>query len=144
MPSIEEYSKVLINAGKLKEAENHYIAGMQLQKAEKLDAAISELEMAIELDPTHQKAQEALTKIGKKREKAEEGELTLASTKPITLKFQNTKIKEVFELLSKLSGVNILFDADVKNDPVTVFIKDATFHQAMNLILTTNKLFMKR
>lgn len=144
MPSIEEYSKVLINAGKLKEAENHYIAGMQLQKAEKLDAAISELEMAIELDPTHQKAQEALTKIGKKREKAEEGELTLASTKPITLKFQNTKIKEVFELLSKLSGVNILFDADVKNDPVTVFIKDATFHQAMNLILTTNKLFMKK
>ncbi len=144
MPSIDEYSKTLRNAGKLKEAEEYYIAGVRLQKAGKIDEAISEFEKALELDPTHQQAQEALTKAGKKREKAEEGELTLASTKPISLKFQNTKIKEVFELLSKLSGVNILFDADVKNDPVTVFIKDAAFHQALNLILTTNKLFMKK
>lgn len=143
MPSIEEYSKALRNAGKIKEAEEYYLTAMRLQKAGKLDEAVSEFEKAIELDPTHQQAQEALIKIGKKKGK-EEGELTLASTKPISLKFQNTKIKEVFELLSKLSGVNILFDADVKNDPVTVFIKDAAFHQALSLILTTNKLFMKK
>ncbi len=143
MPSIEEYSKALRNAGKVKEAEEYYLTAMRLQKAGKSDEAVSEFEKALELDPTHQQAQEALTKIGKKRGKEEE-DLSLASTKPISLKFQNTKIKEVFELLSKLSGVNILFDADVKNDPVTVFIKDAAFHQALSLILTTNKLFMKK
>ncbi|MBI5182053.1 MAG: hypothetical protein HZA06_03960, partial [Nitrospirae bacterium] len=138
------YSKALRDAGKIKEAEEYYMAGLRLEKAGKLDEAISEFEKAVELDATHRQAQEALDKIGKKKEKIEEGELTLASRKPITLKFQNTKIKEVFELLSKLSGVNILFDADVKNDPITVFIKDATFHQALSLILTTNKFFMKR
>lgn len=143
MPSMEEYSKALRNAGKIKEAEEYYLTAMRLQKAGKLDEAVSEFEKALELDPTHQQAQEALTKIGKKKGKEEE-DLTLASTKPVTLKFQNTKIKEVFELLSKLSGVNILFDADVKNDPITVFIKDAAFHQALSLILTTNKLFMKK
>ena len=70
--------------------------------------------------------------------------LTLASEKPISLNFKNTNIKDVFEFLSKLSGINILFDEEVKAQPVTVFVKDVSFQYAMNLLLSTNKLFMKK
>ena len=70
--------------------------------------------------------------------------LTLVSDKPITLNFKNTNIKEVFELLSKLSGINIMFDEEVKAQPVTVFVKDVSFQYALNLLLSTNKLFMKK
>ena len=50
----------------------------------------------------------------------------------------------MFEFLSKLSGINILFDEEVKAQPVTVFVKDVSFQYALNLLLSTNKLFMKK
>jgi general secretion pathway protein D len=50
----------------------------------------------------------------------------------------------VFEVLSKLAGINIMFDEEVKSQPVTIFVKDVSFQYAMNLLLSTNKLFMKK
>src|SRR2546427_9578208 len=66
------------------------------------------------------------------------------SRQPITLKFQNARTKEVFEVLARAGGINILFDKDMKDDPITIFVKDATFEDALNLILTTQGLFMRR
>src|SRR5439155_9726802 len=33
---------------------------------------------------------------------------------------------------------------DMKGDPITIFVKDATFEEALNLILTTQSLFIRR
>jgi general secretion pathway protein D len=129
----------------MKQAEEHYRAALTFQELNRLSDAANELNRAVELDPENAKYPDALDKLQKKRAEVEpEDALTLASDKPITLNFKNTNIKEVFELLAKLSGINILFDEEVKAQPVTIFVKDVSFQHALNLLLSTNKLFMKK
>jgi len=129
----------------MKQAEEHYRAALTFMDLGRNEQSIAELNQAVELDPENVKYHDSLDKLMKKKAEAEPDEaLTLASDKPITLNFKNTNIKDVFEFLSKLSGINILFDEEVKSQPVTVFVKDVSFQYAMNLLLSTNKLFMKK
>jgi general secretion pathway protein D len=129
----------------MKQAEEHYRASLTFAELGRLSESISELNQAVELDPESGKYQDALNKLQKKKTETELDEaLSLASDKPITINFKNTNIKDVFEFLSKLSGINILFDEEVKAQPVTVFVKDVSFQYALNLLLSTNKLFMKK
>jgi len=129
----------------MKQAEEHYRASLTFQDIGRLGDAISELNQAVNLDPENVKYFDSLNKLQKKKSEAEpEDAITLASDKPITLNFKNTNIKDVFDFLSKLSGINIMFDEEVKAQPVTVFVKDVSFQYALNLLLSTNKLFMKK
>jgi general secretion pathway protein D len=129
----------------MKQAEEHYRASLTFVELGRLGEAINELNQAVELDPENTKYTASLEKLKKDRVEIEPDEaLTLASDKPISLNFKNTNIKDVFEFLAKLSGINILFDEEVKAQPVTVFVKDVSFQYAMNLLLSTNKLFMKK
>jgi general secretion pathway protein D len=140
--AIQSALKSVLN---MKQAEEHYRASLTFQDLGRLNDAISELNQAVELDPENVKYHDSLAKLQKRKIETEpEDTLSLVSDKPITLNFKNTNIKEVFELLSKLSGINILFDDEVKAQPVTVFVKDVSFQYALNLLLSTNKLFMKR
>jgi len=129
----------------MKQAEEHYRASLTFVELGRLGEAINELNQAVELDAENLKYHDSLGKLQKKKAEIEPDEaLTLASEKPITLNFKNTNIKDVFDVLSKLSGINILFDDEVKAQPVTVFVKDVSFQYALNLLLSTNKLFMKK
>jgi general secretion pathway protein D len=140
--AIQGALKTVLN---MKQAEEHYRAALTFQELSRFSEASNELNRSVELDPENAKYIDALEKLQKRKSEAEPDEaLTLVSDKPITLNFKNTNIKEVFELLSKLSGINILFDEEIKAQPVTVFVKDVSFQYTLNLLLSTNKLFMKR
>ncbi len=129
----------------IKQAEEHYRAALTFMELSRLNDALNELNRSVDLDPENPKYRDTLDKLEKKRSESEPDDaLTLVSDKPVTLNFKNTNIKEVFELLSKLSGINILFDEEVRAQPVTVFMKDVSFPYALNLLLSTNKLFMKK
>ncbi len=144
-PSNAAIQSTLKSVLDIKQAEEHYRASLTFQELGRLSDAISELNQAVELDPENVKYLDSLDKLRKKKAETEpEDALTLASDKPITLNFKNTNIKDVFDFLSKLSGINILFDEEVKAQPVTVFVKDVSFQYALNLLLSTNKLFMKK
>lgn len=144
-PNTEAYRMTLGRALKLKDAEDRYQSGLQLLKTEKYSDAIREFERAVELSPVHAAAAKAIADASERKQLLDASdELTLTSTQPITLRFQNAKLKEVFDLLSKTSGVNFLFDRDIRDEPMTIFVKNTTFRDALNLVLTTNNLFMKR
>lgn len=144
-PNQDAYRQALSKALRSKEAEERYAAGAQLLKAEKLAEAMEVLQKALELDPGLSAAQKALDDATERQKLLEaSGELNLTSTQPITLRFQNAKLKEVFDLLAKTSGVNFLFDRDIRDDNITIFVKNTSFRDALNLVLTTNSLFMKR
>jgi general secretion pathway protein D len=140
-----EYRAAFDEAMQSRQAEVSLEAGRQLLKAGRVDDALVEFEAALEKNPSLVEAQQAVMQIAEKKrlQSSTEG-LALSSKEPITIKFQGARLKEVFELLSKSYGINILFDRDVRDDPVTVFLKDASFPEAVNLILATNNLFMKR
>ena len=62
---------------------------------------------------------------------------------PITLKFKDAKIKEVFNILSQLSGINFIFDEGLKDINVSIFLENATFQQALDILTGINKLGKK-
>ncbi|MBI3621930.1 MAG: hypothetical protein HY208_07080 [Nitrospirae bacterium] len=144
-PAKPEHRAAFDEAVQARQADVSVAAGRQLMKAGRLDEALAEFESALEKNPSLVDAQQAVMQLTERKRTANSAEgLALSSKEPITIKFQGARLKEVFELLSKSYGINILFDRDVRDDPVTVFLKDASFPQAVNLILATNNLFMKR
>lgn len=136
-----EHQSTLAAALKVKEAQERHATGLKLIKAGKHSDALKEFERALELDPSHLDAQRMVTQLA---EEVKEEEISIKREEPITLRFQDARIKEVFEVIAKTFGINILLDKDVRDDPVTIFLKDASFKEALNLILATNNLFMKK
>lgn len=60
---------------------------------------------------------------------------------PVTLQFSDTSLRSVFEGLSKSTGLNVLFDKDVKLDnKATIFAKDVNVSDAIDLVLMQNQL----
>ncbi|MFI4940285.1 MAG: secretin N-terminal domain-containing protein, partial [Burkholderiales bacterium] len=70
-------------------------------------------------------------------------ESLLAATykKPITIEFKDAPLKQVFDLISRTSGLNILFDKDVKLDQKTsIYLKNSTIEAAIYYMLLINQL----
>lgn len=64
--------------------------------------------------------------------------------KPVTLQFRDANLKMVFEALSRVSGINILLDKDVKPDLKTsIFVKDVSVEDTIDLILMQSQLSKK-
>ncbi|MCX7991120.1 MAG: tetratricopeptide repeat protein [Proteobacteria bacterium] len=125
-------------------------AMLSLEKAKvfyssnKIKEAIDEAKRAYSLNTELVEAKTLADRLLKESAKSPlEYELNIKSTKPVTLKFKDAPIKDVFEILSKLSGVNFLFDEQIRDNKVTIFIEQASFVQALELLLFTNKLALK-
>jgi len=72
------------------------------------------------------------------------GELAPNFQKPVTLEFRDAPLRQVFEALSRSSGINFVFDKDVRTDSrVTVFLRGVTLDEAMRVILGTQQLDRK-
>lgn len=70
-----------------------------------------------------------------------ESSLSTAYQKPITIEFKDVAVKQVFEVISRTSGLNFLFDKDVKTDQKTsIFLKNSTIEAAVHFTLLTNQL----
>ncbi len=64
--------------------------------------------------------------------------------KPINLEFRDNSIKMIFDALSRTTGINFIFDRDVRNDQRTsVFLKGTSLDDAIDVILSTNQLDKK-
>lgn len=64
-----------------------------------------------------------------------------ALAKPVALEFRDASLKSVFEVLSRSSGLNFVFDKDVKGDTkVTLFVRSSPLEDIVRLILGTNQL----
>ena len=65
---------------------------------------------------------------------------TLLDT-PVTLQFADASLRSIFEALSKSTGLNVLFDKDVRQDArVTILVRDVTLADAVDLIMLQNRL----
>jgi general secretion pathway protein D len=64
--------------------------------------------------------------------------------KPINLEFRDASVKMVFEALQSTTGINFIFDREVKGDQrTTVFLKQTSLEDAIDVILSTNQLEKK-
>lgn len=64
--------------------------------------------------------------------------------KPVTLEFRDASLRSVFEVISKVAGINVIFDKDVRPDlKTTIFVRNTTIDSAIRLLLVTNQLARK-
>lgn len=64
--------------------------------------------------------------------------------KRVTLEFRDGTLRNVFEVISRISGVSIVLDPNMNPDLlVSVFLKDASVEDAINFILSTHQLGKK-
>ena len=70
----------------------------------------------------------------------------LAATfqKPITLEFRDAPLKSVFDVISKVSGLNFFFDREIRPDlKATILARNTSIEDAIRLLLVTNQLEQK-
>jgi len=140
-PRRPEHHSALGDVVRLKNARQQLKDAKMLQNLGRLDDAMHAYERAIELDPNLSDALEGITAIAQEQKVYQS---LGGNTEPVTLRFQNTRLKQVFEILARTANINILFEKDVRDDLVTIFTRDTPFDKALNLILATNQLFARR
>jgi general secretion pathway protein D len=160
-----ESSRVHFQRGKTLRATAESVAGAERIRLAEL--AATELQITIKLDSTNQYAgvefgkavrmvqetRAALTADTatldqmKKRAnltKAQPPVLNPASTEPISLSFpRDTPVKDIYRALGNAFGINILFDQGVKDDRISIELKDVTAQQALERVMQAANHFYK-
>lgn len=96
-------------------------------------------------DSLNPRARNLLMQIDQQREKeqnpASSPAVKAALAKPVVLEFRDASLKSVFEALSRSSGLNFVFDKDVKGETkVTFFVRNSPLEDILKVILSTNQL----
>jgi len=67
--------------------------------------------------------------------------LAEAFRKPVSLDFRDAQLKSVFDVLARASGLNFVFDKDIKIDTkVTIVARDTTVEEALRLLALTQQI----
>ncbi|HNI82937.1 MAG TPA: cohesin domain-containing protein [Rhodocyclaceae bacterium] len=114
--------------------------------AEGLDDATELVRRVLAENPRQRDAIALKGRIDEARTKEKTPEARLAATfrKPITLEFRDAPLKSVFDVVSKVSGLNFFFDKDIRPDlKATILARNTTVEDAIRLLLVTNQLEQK-
>lgn len=135
---------LLKKAEKYKISNDYYIEGVHRMDAGEYLEARKYFEKSLEYNSENKDSRQQLAYFLSEKKKAKGGspkyKLKLRSNAPISLKFKKTPIVNVFEILSKLSGINFIFDKDMKETKVTLFMTDVSFDRFIDVLLKTNDL----
>lgn len=58
----------------------------------------------------------------------------------ISLDFKDADLKDIMKMISRQIGINFVFESGVKVDPITVFMENVPVEEALDMILSSNKL----
>jgi general secretion pathway protein D len=111
-------------------------------KARQIDAADTEVRAVLAEDPQFAPAIALATRIEQARgPQTVVPHLRTNDNHPVTLQFRDAPTKMVFEVLARQTGLNFIFDKDVKSDgKTTIFVSQVPVDQAIDLILAQNQL----
>jgi len=131
----------LAEATRLKDARSHFREAERLAQLGRTDEAMGSYTRAAELDPTFKDPLESISRLTEEQQAALRGDRL---KQPVTMRFKNAGIKEVLEGVAKVGGFTLIFDKDVRNDPISIGVQDTPFEDALNLILNSNSLFSRQ
>ena len=110
------------------------------------EQALTVLKAVLQENPSQREAQSLQRRIEQSRasKKGAEPQLRPEYRKPVTLEFRDALLKNVFEVLSRVSGINFVFDRDVRADlRTTIMVRDTPLEDALQFLLVTNQLDKK-
>ncbi|PIF11347.1 secretin and TonB N-terminal domain-containing protein [Janthinobacterium sp. 13] len=123
----------------VQEAQANYQRGGEANIAQAQEA----LRQVLQERPAQREALALKSRIGEAQSKnlPSGGKLAAAYRKPVTLEFRDAPLRSVFDLLSKVSGLNFVFDKEV--DPAlraTISVRDTSIEEAIAMLLGANQL----
>ncbi len=98
------------------------------------------------LDPEHEGARELQRSIEvvQARSAVPYPQLRSRLDRPVTLEFRDANLKVIFEVLAQTSGLNFIFDKDVRPDlKATIFVREVPIEDAVELLLQQNQLHQR-
>ena len=163
-PGNIEY-RIGLRRARQKAANVHFQRGVAFRTIGRLGEARDEMQMAIQLDPTHQYGAQVLADVEHELEilsrpggglaleemkrqargaKVQPPILDPASEEPITLVFPKPKpVKEIYEAVGKAYGFNVIFDPKLKDDRIPVELRDVTAERALEIVMQAAGHFYK-
>lgn len=123
----------------MEEARKLAVEGNDKQAIEKLHEILLER-------PDHPQAKPMYEVLLKKEEvlALEKTKKKLAYNNPVSMEFKDVAIKSVFAALSKTTNINFILDKDIPSEQkATIFVKNVSFADALDLLLQTNQLEKK-
>jgi general secretion pathway protein D len=123
----------------LEEAQNALNQNQLALAADKARAVLAQ-------SPDHAGAIDMLRKVqvAQAQDEIAPRELSAATRKTVTLEFRDTPLRNVFDMISRQSSLNFVFDKDVRLDTkATLFARNTTVADAINMLLTTGQLSKK-
>ena len=163
-PGNDRYRAAMVRAH-LKASAVHFERGKRYAEAGSLELAIAEFEQTVFLDAENQYAKVELEKVRTKLDrlrmtpselellKAAAAKKSLAPPKlspssslPIVLKFKDQEEQKIYDAISKISGINFLYDDKLDQDlksKKSVDLSGVTFERAMDILMLQFKHFYK-
>jgi general secretion pathway protein D len=132
---LESLERLPRHATLLKEAK-------EAAEAQDRDGARARLRTLLSQAPDHAEARRLMESLEESAAKpATDAKLATALQKTLSIDFKDAMLRQVFEVFARTSGVNFVFDKDVKSDQkTTVFLKDTSVKDAIEVVLLTNQL----
>ncbi len=112
-------------------------------KRGQVDEAYEKAKQVLAANPTQRDARAIVRKVEEQKVKADatSPQLAQALKNTITIELRDAPVRSVFELISKRSGLNFVYDRDVPPDlRVTVFVRDTTIEEVIRFVLVTSQL----
>lgn len=158
--------KARLEQAKQKASFQHFEAAKKHLAAGSLDEAIAELQQTVSLNPTHQYAYVELEKalaewrrqqalrddeageMARRKQEADAIEsvpkLDPSSNVPIQFQLDNKPLKDIFEVISDVSNINVIFDDGVQLDKSTSLVtENTTLEEALDLLMLKENLAFK-
>lgn len=67
--------------------------------------------------------------------------LSVGTQKPITLEFRDGTLRQIFDVMGQVSGLNFVLDREVRTDQkTTIFLRNSSIEAALHYLLLTNQL----
>jgi general secretion pathway protein D len=149
----------------LRSAQEHYTRARRFHAAGRLNEALVELQLAAELNPNDDTVQElldtvrgevragaAIARDGKtqletlieRSQNLQPSGLSLPDIKlPTSLTFRDASSRDVYTALARMANVNIVFDTQFRDQPVTIDLRSALFADALASLSAVTRNFYR-
>jgi general secretion pathway protein D len=155
-----------LQRSRLRAAQEHYARGRTLSAAGRLEEAVTELQLAAELNPGDPNVADMLeslrTQLRTKISVASAGKTELETLiersqtlqppgfdlpadirLPASLVFANASTRDVFTAIARIAGISIVFDPQFRDQPITIDLRNATLVDALDSLSAATRNFYR-
>jgi general secretion pathway protein D len=118
----------------------------ELMAQNKIDNAKAKIRLILVEDPNNPEASRLLKSIDAKNAKdlITPKKLNPTLNKKITMEFNNANLQNIFQIITRTTGINFVLDPNVRDDlKASIFVKDANYEEVIDFLLVMHQLGKK-